>query len=91
MNKDESMDAIIKHREAIDALDAQIVDLLNKRTEHALEIRALKPAAGMPLYDAKREEEILEAIEACNKGPLYPDNLREIFELILKVSKEVPA
>ena len=78
-------------RSAIDALDEQIVDLLNERQSHALAIRALKPEASLPLFDARREEEIMERVSAHNAGPLYPDNVREIYAAILKVSKEVPA
>ena len=67
------------------------VALLNERTTQALAIRALKPDANMGLYDPKREEEIFATLQSYNQGPLYPDNLREIYTTILKVSKEVPA
>ena len=87
----ESYQEIMQHRAAIDALDKQIVSLLNERQTHALAIRALKPGASMPLFDARREEEILEHVQSYNEGPLYPDNLREIYTTLLKVSKEVPA
>lgn len=82
---------ILQHRAVIDALDKQIVGLLNERQSHALAIRALKPGAAMGLFDPKREEEIIDAVQQYNEGPLYPDNLREIYTAILKVSKEVPA
>ncbi len=89
--KSEALEQIMQHRAVIDALDKQIVGLLNERTAHALAIRALKPDANMGLYDPKREEEILATLQSYNQGPLYPDNLREIYTTILKVSKEVPA
>lgn len=85
-----NMEAIFQHRQAIDQLDKQIVSLLNQRQEHALAIRALKPAANLGLFDAKREEEIIEGVQSYSEGPLYPDNLRDIYMAILKVSKEVP-
>lgn len=84
------MEEINRHRAAIDELDLQIVALLNKRQEHALAIRSIKPAASLALFDARREEEIIEMAQAYSKGPLYPENIREIFTTILKVSKEVP-
>lgn len=90
-DKNESIEKIMQHRAVIDALDKQIVSLLNERTSHALAIRTLKPQANMALYDPKREEEIFETLQSYNQGPLYPDNLREIYTAILKVSKEVPA
>jgi chorismate mutase len=78
-------------RTKIDALDCEIVRLLNERATHALAIRELKPAAQWSLYDPKREEEIFERLAACNEGPLYGENLREIYEAILHVMKELRA
>ncbi|MEG1746779.1 MAG: chorismate mutase [Raoultibacter sp.] len=82
---------IQKHREQIDEIDRQLVALLNERTEHSLAIRALKPVAHMGLYDPRREEEIFKRVYGFNEGPLYNDNLRSIYEGILKVMKEAPS
>jgi len=90
MNVDEIQE-IQQHRDRIDELDAQIVSLLNERAAESLAIRALKPAAHMGLFDPKREEEIIAKLNEYNEGPLYADNLREIYTSILKVMKEVPA
>lgn len=86
-----SFEQIQAHREKIDEIDQQIVALLNKRAGHSLVIRGLKPAAHMGLYDPKREEEIFEKVDGFNEGPLYNDNLREIYAAILKVMKETPS
>ena len=91
MTDDQNMREIVQHREAIDAIDKQIVALLNERQTHAFAIRAIKPSMHMGLFDAKREEQIIDALLEANEGPLYSDNLREIYAVILKVSKEVPA
>lgn len=82
---------IQKHREQIDAIDRELVQLLNKRAGHSLVIRGLKPGARMGLYDPKREEEIFATIDSYNEGPLYNENLREIYATILKVMKETPS
>ena len=87
----EAFQQIEKHRNQIDELDKQIVDLLNKRAGHSLVIRGLKPEAKMGLFDAKREEQIFEKIDACNDGPLFNENLREIYTTIMKVMKETPS
>lgn len=89
--ENEAFQQIENHRRQIDELDKQIVDLLNKRAGHSLVIRGLKPEAKMGLYDAKREEQIFEKIDACNEGPLFNENLREIYETILRVMKETPS
>ena len=80
---------IAELRERIDAIDCQLVKLLNERAQLSLEIRALKPEAKWGLYDPKREEEIFVNVAKCNEGPLYADNLREIYETILHVAKEM--
>lgn len=82
---------IEKHRAQIDEIDKQLVALLNQRAGHSLVIRGLKPDAGMGLFDAKREEEILQKICSYNNGPLYNENLSEIYTTILKVMKETPS
>jgi chorismate mutase len=86
---DEARKSIDELRVGIDEIDCRIVELLNERAEIALQIRALKPQAQLGLYDPKREEEIFARLAACNKGPLYGDNLREVYEAILHVMKEL--
>lgn len=86
-----SLAEIEAHRVKIDEIDQQIVALLNKRAGHSLVIRGLKPGARMGLYDPKREEEIFARVNSYNEGPLYNENLREIYEAILKVMKETPS
>ena len=76
-------------RQRIDDLDTSIVALLNERARYALEIRHLKPQVHMGLYDPKREEEIFSKLADHNEGPLYDENLREIYEAILHVMKEM--
>lgn len=86
-----SLAEIEAHRAKIDEIDQQIVALLNKRAGHSLVIRGLKPGARMGLYDPKREEEIFARVNSYNEGPLYNENLRVIYEAILKVMKETPS
>jgi chorismate mutase len=82
-------DQIDRRRKSIDEIDARIVGLLNERATLALEIRELKPKVAWSLYDPKREEEIFANLVACNEGPLYGENLREVYEAILHVMKEL--
>ncbi|PKQ15407.1 MAG: chorismate mutase [Actinobacteria bacterium HGW-Actinobacteria-7] len=89
---DQNSDAqakIAQVRSRIDEIDCQLVKLLNERAQCSLDIRGLKPAAHWGLYDPKREEEIFTNVARCNEGPLYGDDLREIYEAILHVAKEM--
>ncbi len=84
-----AQERIAEIRGRIDAIDCQLVKLLNERAQCSLDIRALKPDAHWGLYDPKREEEIFANVAKCNEGPLYAENLREIYEAILHVAKEM--
>ena len=90
MEREEALSMIQQHRNAIDELDMQIVALLNEREGHSMAIRALKPAAGLELFDPGREDAILEKICAQNQGPIVNEKLREIYATLLKVMKENP-
>lgn len=73
-----------KYREEINEIDKNIVDFLNKRAVAVMKIKRLKEDRDVPLYDAKREEELINNIIKYNKGPLYNDNIVDIFESILR-------
>ncbi len=73
-----------KYREEINEIDKAIVDLLNRRAVIVMKIKKLKEDKDVPLYDAKREEELIDSIVKYNKGPLYNDNIIQIFESILR-------
>jgi chorismate mutase len=86
----EAQASIAELRKRIDEVDCELVKLLNERATLALEIRGFKPQAHLSLYDPKREEEIFAHLAECNAaGPLYDENLREIYEAILHVMKEL--
>lgn len=84
-----AQDQIAAHRTRIDEIDCQLVQLLNERAVESLAIRGLKPQVHWGLYDPKREEEIFANLARCNQGPLYGENLKEIYEAILHVMKEL--
>lgn len=70
-------------RERVDEVDQDLVRALNERASIVQEIVAMKTEAGVPLFDPKREEEILQRAMQYNEGPIYDTSMREIFELIL--------
>src|SRR2546425_5938860 len=74
---------IPEHRKAIDKLDAKIVKLLNERTEHVLEIGAIKLKAGEEIYAPHRELAVLERVCRGNPGPLPKESLRSIYREIM--------
>ncbi|MGI8964539.1 MAG: prephenate dehydratase [Limisphaerales bacterium] len=74
---------IPEHRKAIDQLDAQIVGLLNARTQHVLEIGEIKLKAGEEIYAPHRERAVLQRLGKLNSGPITNDSLRAIYREIM--------
>ena len=70
-------------REQVDEVDRELIRALNERARIVQEIMALKAEAGAPVYDPKREEEILQRVVELNTGPIYDSSMRDIFEMIL--------
>jgi chorismate mutase/prephenate dehydratase len=63
-------------RKQIDALDEQLVELLNARARVVVEVGRLKQQNNAPIYAPDREKAVLEQIRRLNKGPL-PDRCLE--------------
>src|SRR6266567_751842 len=74
---------IPEHRKAIDRLDATIVKLLNERTQHVLEIGAIKLKAGEETYAPHRELAVLQRLCRLNQGPITNESLRAIYREIM--------
>ena len=70
-------------RSRVDEVDRELIRILNERARIVQEIVAIKGDAGKPLFDPRREEEILRRVAEQNEGPIYDTSMREIFELIL--------
>ncbi len=76
-------------RHQIDELDRQLVLLINRRAECALEIGRLKRNSAMPVYEPDRERVIFENIARNNAGPLSTIQLRQIFERLVDVMRQI--
>lgn len=70
-------------RQQIDGLDEKIVQLLNQRTEVALQIGEIKDKDGISVYAPQREEDIYRRIIELNKGPLKKETIRAIYREIM--------
>jgi chorismate mutase len=83
MTREEALQILTESRVKIDALDRQLVELLNRRTRIVEEIGRAKEAAGLPIYEPKREDDVYRNILSHNAGPLAPDALRRIYERVI--------
>lgn len=76
------MDLDRKRRE-IDEIDRQIVDLLGRRAEAALEIGREKRRGGRSMQDNAREEDVIRRIRETNSGPLDDEAIAAIYQQII--------
>ena len=60
-------------RSRINNLDEEILNLLNRRGQAALQIGELKRQQDLPYFVPERESQILERLVALNGGPLSAD------------------
>ena len=73
-------------RKKIDAIDNAMLQLLNLRTELALEVGRLKGEQGLQLRVPAREHQILTRMKRLNPGPLSEASVGKIYQLILDES-----
>jgi chorismate mutase len=76
-------------RKQIDELDRQLVELINQRAQCAHEIGKLKRNSSMPIYEPDREKIIFDNIARHNKGPLSQVQLRQVFERLIDVMRQI--
>jgi len=76
-------------RDRIDALDEQIVTLLNERASCALEIGEIKRVVGLAIYQPGREKDVLDHVRRVNGGPLDGDAVRRLFERIIDEARRL--
>ena len=75
-----------KLRTRIDAIDEELVRLLNERTALAAEIGRVKIQRGNEVYAPTREREVLDHVAAVNRGPLDRQALGAIYREIMSAA-----
>lgn len=80
------MSELKKLRDKIDAIDDEILALLNKRANIVLDVAHAKRKKNAKFYSPEREKEILQRLTSFNKGPFPNDALKTIFREILSAS-----
>ena len=76
-------------RSEIDAIDAQIVQLLNRRAKIAKCIGAVKARTGMPVFDRRREAEVMRSVNHVSEGVFGQAAIERIFNEILLESRRL--
>lgn len=79
-------------RQSIDAIDKQLVTLINARTQYAIKAGHTKKLLNVKILDSQREAVVLNRIKELNKDKPFPQtNMNIIFELIIDGSKQAQA
>ena len=76
-------------RRQIDALDTELLRLLNQRAAIACEIASIKVASGLPAYDGNRERQVLARVLEKNTGPLDEQSVIDIFSGIIRETRRL--
>lgn len=86
-NIEKTNETLLSLREDIDQIDAEICALLVERNELALQIAELKRSSGIPLENAEREKEILNACREKANG--FSSAVGSVFSEIIAQSKRI--
>jgi chorismate mutase / prephenate dehydratase len=78
-------------RTRIDALDQELLALLNRRAALAHEVGEIKKVDGSPVFRPERETQVISSLQAGNPGPLRSDSLASIWREIMSACRALEA
>ncbi len=70
-------------RKRIDRIDRELLRWLNRRAALVVRIGHLKRKQRLPVFDSRREKEVLSRLIRTNLGPLPRNSVQKIFREIL--------
>ena len=86
--RDDAAIELVRVRDEIDALDRELVDLLNRRAELGRAAGRAKAMAGRrAIHDPEREREVLLRVAMANAGPLSQADLLSIYRRIVSATR----
>ena len=89
MTQAEAEWSLAECRRKIDTIDAQLRDLLNHRAGIVSDVVRAKEVLAMPVYEPKREAEVIRRATSGNPGPLSDEALRHIFETMMREMRQI--
>jgi len=78
-------------RTGIDAVDRELLSLLNRRAALANEVGEIKRAEGSPVFRPEREAQVINGLQDANPGPLKGDNIAHIWREIMSACRALEA
>ena len=83
------MESLQELRGQLDEIDAQIVELYQKRMDVCNKVGEYKVAAGRKVFDKQREQEKLAAVAAGVTNEFYKKGLTELYEQLMSMSRKL--
>ena len=78
---------LVALRRQIDAVDRELLTLLNRRAGLALAVGALKKREGSAVFRPEREAQVIDGLKAANPGPLPTDSVAPIWREIMSACR----
>ncbi len=78
-------------RAQIDAIDLQMLALLNQRAALATEVGEIKHAEGSPVYRPDREAAVIHRLQTLNAGPLKDPGVANVWREIMSACRSLEA
>ena len=74
-------------RERIDAVDSELLALLNRRAALALDVGEIKKREGSVVFRPEREAQVIDGLKRSNAGPLNSDSVAPIWREIMSACR----
>jgi chorismate mutase/prephenate dehydratase len=74
-------------RERIDAVDRELLALLNQRAQLALKVGEIKKKEGSVVFRPEREAQVIDGLKTVNTGPLQTDSVAPIWREIMSACR----
>ena len=82
-----AQDGLPALRERIDAVDRELLALLNRRAGLALQVGEIKKREGSAVFRPEREAQVIDGLKAVNGGPLKSDSVAPIWREIMSACR----
>ena len=80
-------DALLAFRVQIDALDRELLALLNRRAALAQQVGEVKKREGSVAFRPEREAQVIDGLKLANTGPLKSDSVAPIWREIMSACR----
>ncbi len=74
-------------RERIDGVDRELLALLNRRAQLALDVGEIKKREGSVVFRPEREAQVIDGLKSRNPGPLSSDSVAPIWREIMSACR----